>query len=40
MYITPTEGDAIDASIFTTKTLYEIGVKQVSGSAGIVHVVF
>ena len=40
MYITPTEGDAIDASIFTTKTLYEIGVKQVSGSGGIVHVVY
>ena len=40
VFITPTDGDAIDASVFTTGTLYEIGVKQVSGSGGIVHVVY
>ena len=40
MFITPVDGDSIDASAFTLKTLYEIGVKQVSGSGGIVHVVY
>ena len=39
-FITPVDGDSIDASAFTLKTLYEIGVKQVSGSGGIVHVVY
>tara|TARA_R110000744_G_scaffold16497_1_gene45427 strand:- start:2 stop:322 length:321 start_codon:yes stop_codon:yes gene_type:complete len=37
--ITPTEGDAIAASALTAKTLYEIGVRVVSGS-GTIHVVF
>ena len=37
--ITPTEGDAVAASAFTAKTLYEIGVKQVSGS-GTIHLVY
>jgi len=37
--ITPTEGNAVAASAFTAKTLYEIGVSKVSGS-GTVHVVF
>lgn len=40
MFITPVDGDAVDALAFTLKTLYEIGVKQVSGSGGIVHVVY
>ena len=40
MFITPVDGDSIDAAAFTLKTLYEIGVKQVSGSGGIVHVVY
>ena len=38
-YITPTEGDSVAASAFTAKTLYEIGVRRVSGS-GTIHVVF
>jgi energy-converting hydrogenase Eha subunit B len=37
--ITPTEGDAIAASALTAKTLYEIGVRVVSGS-GTIHVVY
>ena len=37
--ITPTEGNAVAASVFTAKTLYEIGVSKVSGS-GTVHVIF
>ena len=37
--ITPTEGDSVAASAFTAKTLYEIGVRRVSGS-GTIHVVF
>ena len=37
--ITPTEGDAVAASAFTAKTLYEIGVKRVSGS-GTVYIVY
>ena len=37
--IWPTEGDAIAASSLTAKTLYEIGVKRVSGS-GTVSVVY
>ena len=39
MEITPTEGDALAASVFTTKTLYEIGVQRISGS-GTIHVVY
>ena len=38
-YIWPTEGDSIAASSLTAKTLYEIGVKRVSGS-GTVSVVY
>jgi len=37
--IWPTEGDSIAASSLTAKTLYEIGVKRVSGS-GTVSVVY
>ena len=37
--ITPTEGDAVAASVFTAKTLYEIGVKEISGSC-TVHVIY
>ena len=37
--IWPTEGDSIEASSLTAKTLYEIGVKQISGS-GTVSVVY
>ena len=37
--ITPTEGDAIAASALTAKTLYEIGVRRVSGS-GTIHVIY
>jgi len=37
--ITPTRGDSVAASNFTAKTLYEIGVKQVSGS-GTIHLVY
>ena len=37
--ITPTEGDSVAASAFTAKTLYEIGVKRVSGS-GTVYIVY
>ena len=37
--ITPTSGDKVDASIFTAKTLYEIGVQRVSGS-GTIHLVY
>ena len=37
--ITPTEGDAVAASAFTTKTLYEIGVRRISGS-GTIHVIY
>ena len=35
--ITPTDGDSVAASVFTAKTLYEIGVSKVSGS-GTIHV--
>mgnify|MGYP004002453871 FL=1 len=38
-FITPTEGDSVAASAFTAKTLYEIGVRRVSGS-GTVHIVY
>ena len=38
-HIWPTEGDSIAASSLTAKTLYEIGVKRVSGS-GTVSVVY
>ena len=38
-YIWPTDGDSIAASSLTAKTLYEIGVKRVSGS-GTVSVVY
>ena len=34
-----TEGGSIAASSLTAKTLYEIGIKQVSGS-GTVHLVY
>ena len=37
--IWPTDGDSIAASSLTAKTLYEIGVKRVSGS-GTVSVVY
>ena len=37
--IWPTEGDSIAASSLTAKTLYEIGVKRISGS-GTVSVVY
>ena len=37
--ITPTKGDAISTSAVTAKTLYEIGVKEISGSC-TVHVVY
>ena len=37
--ITPTEGDAVSTGDFTTKTLYEIGVKEISGAC-TVHVVY
>tara|TARA_Y100000310_G_scaffold132281_1_gene131332 strand:+ start:317 stop:622 length:306 start_codon:yes stop_codon:yes gene_type:complete len=37
--ITPTLGDAITASALTAKTLYEIGVRRISGSC-TVHVVY
>ena len=37
--ITPTEGDGVSTSDFTAKTLYEIGVKQISGAC-TVHVVY
>ena len=37
--ITPTRGSKVDASIFTAKTLYEIGVQRVSGS-GTIHIVY
>ena len=37
--ITPTRGDAINASGVTAKELYEIGVQRVSGS-GTVHLVY
>ena len=37
--ITPTEGDSIEASNLTAKTLYEIGVRHISG-AGEVHIVY
>ena len=39
MEITPTEGDALAASVFTAKTLYEIGVQRISGS-GTIHVIY
>jgi hypothetical protein len=39
MEIIPTEGDAIRADVVTAKTLYEIGVRQVSGS-GTVHIIY
>ena len=38
-YIWPTEGDSIAASDLTAKTLYEVGVKRVSGS-GTVSVLY
>jgi len=37
--IWPTEGDTIAASSLTAKTLYEIGVRRISGS-GTVSVVY
>ncbi len=37
--IWPTDGDSIAASSLTAKTLYEIGVKRVSGS-GTVSIVY
>ena len=37
--IWPTEGDSIAASSLTAKTLYEIGVRRISGS-GTVSVVY
>lgn len=37
--ITPTDGDAVSTGDFTTKTLYEIGVKQISGAC-TVHVIY
>ena len=38
--LTPTEGDEITlSSVCSTKTLYEIGVKRISGSC-TVHVVY
>jgi len=37
--ITPTIGDSVDASAFTVKTLYDIGVRRISGS-GTVHIVY
>ena len=37
--ITPTEGDSVSASNLTAKTLYEIGVRRVSGS-GTVYIVY
>ena len=37
--ITPTEGDGVSAGDFTAKTLYEIGVKEISGAC-TVHVVY
>jgi hypothetical protein len=37
--IWPTAGDSITASSLTAKTLYEIGVKQISGS-GTVSVLY
>ena len=37
--IWPTEGDTISASSLTAKTLYEIGVRRISGS-GTVSVVY
>ena len=37
--ISPTEGDAVAASAFTAKTLYEIGIQRISGS-GTVYVVY
>tara|TARA_E500000318_G_scaffold99746_1_gene101971 strand:+ start:146 stop:427 length:282 start_codon:yes stop_codon:yes gene_type:complete len=37
--ITPTNGEAVAASAFTVKTLFEIGVSKVSGS-GTIHVLF
>ena len=37
--ITPTLGNKVNASIFTAKTLYEIGVQRVSGS-GTIHIVY
>tara|TARA_Y100001937_G_C6949916_1_gene254180 strand:- start:320 stop:601 length:282 start_codon:yes stop_codon:yes gene_type:complete len=37
--ISPTEGNDVAATVFTAKTLYEIGVSKVSGS-GTVHVIF
>mgnify|MGYP001168965706 len=37
--ITPTEGDGVSTSDFTAKTLYEIGVKEISGAC-TVHVVY
>jgi hypothetical protein len=37
--ISPTVGDAIQASDLTVGTLYEIGVHQITGS-GITHLVY
>jgi len=37
--IFPTSGDSISTSVLTAKTLYEIGVRQISGSC-TVHVVY
>ena len=39
MVISPTKGDAIRADVVTAKTLYEIGVRQLSGS-GTVHIIY